>query len=188
MKTRIHTNGSAMLIIAIVVTAVSVTALVGVGLAGSVSNSQSKLEKSQELKYVVFGATQLAVADLATGALIVGQSKTYYVGGNPIVVVAAVNPSPANTCTLTLTGANASMPVSTTCVAPYSPTVTENCWSYGIFSNASFTWPLLGANKVTGSVYFRDSISILGSGGQVTKDFKTASSFNPLACFMMPNV
>lgn len=170
-----------MIVVTFVVTAVAIVALAGLGLSGAVSTSQSKLEKKQELKYVVDGAAQLAASDLSSGLLTVGNSKTYYVGGVAVTVAATANPNLGNAANLSISGASGGMPISTATTVAYLPSVVDNLWSYGIFTNNTFTWPLLGSNKVVGSFYAKNSISVLSLGGQVTKDFKTSSSFNPLS-------
>lgn len=162
-----------------VATAVGIVAITGVAVTGTISNTQSKLEKAQELKYLVAGASQLAISDLEGGALLPGDSKTYYIGGNAVSVSTASNPNLANSAILTFSGSSGGMPVSSVLTVAYLPAIVDNCWAYGIFSDGAFTWPLT-SSKVVGSVYFKSTISILGSG-QVAKDFKTSSSFNPLS-------
>lgn len=168
-----------MVMVIFVATAVGIVAIAGVAVTGTISNSQSRLEKAQELKYVVSGASQLAIADLEAGVLLPGDSKTYYIGGNAITVRTSTNPNLANSALLTISGSSGGIPVSSVLSVSYLPAMIDNVWSYGIFSNGGFTWPL-SSSSVVGSVYFKSTISILGSG-QVSKDFRTSSSFNPLS-------
>ncbi|HVT14049.1 MAG TPA: hypothetical protein VHE55_17430 [Fimbriimonadaceae bacterium] len=176
---RLKTRGNAMVVVIFVATAVGITVMAGVGITGAISNSQSKQERAQEMKYVFAGASQLAVADLAAGKLLPGNSATYTIGNTTVTVATAPNPNLANSAILTISGSSLGNPVSSVTNVSYLPAIIDNTWSYGIFSSGAFTWPL-GTSKVVGSVYFKNSISILGSG-TVTKDFKTSSSLNPLS-------
>jgi hypothetical protein len=91
MRTAAKRRGSAMMIVAFTVSAVGLIVIAGVGLSGAVANGQSKLERAQEMKYVIQGAAELAASDLAAGRLQFGSSKTYFIGGNAVTVVASDN-------------------------------------------------------------------------------------------------
>jgi hypothetical protein len=131
------------------------------------------------------GAMEMAKSDLMSGNMSAGDTKTYYVGGSAISVSAVDNSAnAANTVVLTANGAPGKGEQSNNSskkTVAVVPTSLNNIWSYGLYSNGGFTWPSLGLSKVVGSVYFRNSISVLGTGGQISKDFKTSSSFNPLS-------
>lgn len=170
-----------MMIVTLTATAVGVIAIAGVGLSGAIANSQSKLERAQEMKYVTQGAVQLAASDLAAGRLQLNESKVYFVGGNPVTVTTTDNSQTLpNSVVLTLSGTSGGIPIAATQVISFTEVPIANVWSFGIYSNNGFTWPVAGC-KVIGSVYFRKSINVLGTGGQITGDFKTSSSFNPLS-------
>src|SRR5579871_4339254 len=121
MKKVKKNRGSVMVLVVLIATAVSVAAIAGLCLSGTVSNNQSKLEKSQEMNCIVSGVTQLATADLSSGVLNIGGAKTYQVGGNSISVSATANPSLANTASLAMTGSLGNIPISTSTTVAYVP-------------------------------------------------------------------
>lgn len=169
-----------MMVVVFTATAVAVTVVAGIGLTSVVSNSESKKEKKELKKYVADGAAALATSDLASGKLDVGQSKTYMIGGESVTVTATDNSANvAETVVLSIDGADPVDKVKGKKTVAHVLKGVSNIWSYGVYSNGGFTFPLLTTSKVQGSVFFRNSISILGSG-QITKDYKSSSSLNVL--------
>jgi hypothetical protein len=168
-----------MLLVLILGSAVATIAFAGVGLAGSVSKSSGSREQSLQADWALNGAFELAKSDLFARRVTAGDTKTYTVGGKAILVNVIDNDSQMpNTVRLQLTATAQSRPIARTRVLALAKPVITSIWSHGIFSNSNFTWP--AASSVNGSVYFRNSISVSSTGGQVSKDFKTTSMFNPM--------
>lgn len=169
-----------MIVVALTTTAVAITVVAGIALSAAVSRNQAKGERKLLKGYVTEGAIELATSDVASGVLALGQSKNYTIGGITVTVTANDNSGIIpGTAILSVDGTSPSMPIKSTKTVAYIPRLVSNIWSYGIYSNGGFTFPLLGTSKVVGSTYFRNSISILGTG-QITKDYKSTASFNPL--------
>lgn len=171
-------RGSAMIVVSFTVTAVAVTVVAGLTLTGSVSKDASKKEKKKEADYIADGAMTLALSDVKNGKLAPGQSKTYLVGGESVTVSATDDSGGTGQSVLldvagNIDGAKLAKKAS----KPLGKGAIDVLWSYGMYSNNTLSWPL-GA-KVTGSVFVRRNLSILGTG-TITKDFKTSSSLNLL--------
>lgn len=169
-----------MTIVVVATTAVAVTTVASIGLTSSVSKSHSKHEKKLQKEYVAQGAIELATSDVASGVLELGQSKSYTIGGVTVTVTANDNSGNVpGTVSLAVNGSAPNMPITASKTVAYAEKRISNIWAFGVYSNGGFAFPLLGSSKVTGSTFFRSSISILGTG-QITKDYKSTSSFNPL--------
>lgn len=169
-----------MMVVVLTATAVALTVVAGIGLTSIVSRTESKKEKGALKKYVADGAIQLAASDLSSGKLDLGGSKTYTIGGETVTVTAVDNSSLVpGTAVLQIAGSDPVDTISTQKTIAFLAKGVSNLWSYGVYSNGGFTFPLLGSSKVTGSTFFKNSISILGSG-QITKDYKSSSSLNVL--------
>lgn len=167
-----------MLLVLIVGSAVATIAFASVGLAGSVASNASKGLTNAQGDCILMGAQQLAKSDLINKKLAAGNWKIYTVGGVPVTVTAYDNSSVmADTVRLTLSGTTTTGPIASTQVIALSTPIVTSIWSHGVFSNSGFTWP--SSSTVTGSVYFRNSISVQSTGGRITRDFKTTSLFNP---------
>lgn len=168
-----------MLLVLIVGSAVATIAFAGVGLAGSVSKASGSKEGGMEADLALNGAFEQAKSDLFARRVVAGDTKSYSVGGKSIQVSVIDNESAmANTVKLRLTGAYQGRTIGQTRILALARPVVTSIWSHGIFSNSNFTWP--AASTVNGSVYFRNSISVSSTGGQISKDFKTTSMFNPM--------
>lgn len=170
-------RGSAMIVVAFMVTAVAVTVMAGLSLSGSVATDQGDLEKEKKDSYVTQGAVQLATADLINGKIKPGDTKLYFVGDKSVSVAVEDNTiALANSVKLKVNGSGDSK-IGSTKVVPYGKAIIDNIWSYGVYSNSSLNMPL--GTKVTGSVYVKNNLGLLGLGVKITKDLKTSSSFNP---------
>ena len=168
-----------MLLVLILGTAVGAVAFAGVALAGSVSNNASRALGNEQTKWAITGAVELAKSDLYTKKIAVGAATSYTISGRTIAVTTADNSAVMpNTVKLTLSGSSNGRPVYSTQVIAMAKPVITTIWSHGVYSNNGFTWP--ASSSVAGSVYFRNSISVLATGGQVSQDFKTSSMFNPM--------
>lgn len=169
-----------MIIVALTMSAVAITVIAGLALSGAVTNRVAKSERDQENKYIVDGAIQLATADLATGALAAGQSKVYRVGGHDVTVAAVDNSfNLANTARLVVTGAGkGGATLQTSQLVATKVGSIDNIWSYAFCSNTNFSF-VSGANRVNGSVFFRNSPSLLGGSVLITQDLKTCSLLTP---------
>ncbi|HVT14316.1 MAG TPA: hypothetical protein VHE55_18780 [Fimbriimonadaceae bacterium] len=167
-----------MLLVLIAGTAVGTIAFAGVSLSGSVAGNASKGLAAEQGNCILMGAQQLAKSDLIAKKITAGDMKTYTIGGIPVTVTTYDNSSVMpNTVRMTITATTTNGPIAWSSVIAIAKPIVTSIWSHGIFSNNSFTWP--ASTTVTGSVYFRNSISVQSTGGQVTQDFKTTSLFNP---------
>ncbi len=179
VRNRNKQRGNAMLMVLVLGSAVATVAFASVGLAGSVSRSAGTKEESLQSDWALTGAYELAKSDLYARRIKPGESKTYTVGGRAILANILDNETAMpNTVKVKLTGNNRGRAIAKTTVLALAKPVLTTIWSHGIFSNSNFTWP--ASSIVSGSVYFRNNISVSATGGQISQDFKTTSMFNPM--------
>lgn len=168
-----------MLFVLVLSSSVALVAFAGVGLSGQMSNAQAKAANSAEDRWVMIGAEQSAKSDVLAKRLTLGASKTYTIGKTSILATVLDNSSAMpNTVKIVLSGNADGRAISSTEVIALSKPIVTTIWSHGIYSNSNYTWP--AASNVNGSVFFRNSISVLATGGIVSQDFKTCSLFNPM--------
>lgn len=172
-----YRQGNALVFTVLVATAVIVTAVAGVQITGAVASEQSQKENAVENGYLMDGAINLARADLEANQAKPGDTKTYYVGGEAFTVTFTAGKSALNAVLTVGSTSSKGKALKSTQAVVFLPTRTSSLWSYGIYSDGTYSW--LTGSSVTGSVFFRNGITIQGSGGKVSGDFKTSSIFNP---------
>lgn len=168
-----------MIVVAFTSVALGIAVVAGLAFSGALANQQSKEERESKVDYIVSGVTSLAKADLASGALKSGQTKTYTVAGSAITVTASDNSNNlTDSVNLSLSGVVASTPLSTLTTVAVTKKVTETLWTYGAYSDSNFKFAMSNS-EVKGNLFFRSSLSVSGTGNKVHQNYKTTSSTNP---------